>query len=305
MFSPPGFAQRLTATSLGCLVYDTAGPLLAEPSEPPSEPLVFLHGFGGGSSSFEWSKVTPAFTPHYRVVAPDLLGWGRSDHPERRYTVQDYVTTISEFLEQVGPPAAVVASSLVGALTVQVAVARPELFSRLILICPSGLSDFDEDFSQSLIAKIAGVPLLDRLIYDQLAANALAIRNFLEERQFANPNRVSEEMVQAYLASARQPNAEYAALSFLRGDLCFDLSTFMPKLNVPTVVFWGRQAQFTPLEVGQKLARLSAAVREFCILEDVGLTPHLELPAVTIAALIQALAKLDAPAPTEPTPLVG
>jgi len=46
-----------------------------------------------------------------------------------------------------------------------------------------------------------------------------AVRNFLEQFLFAKSERVSQEMVDAYLASAQQPNAEYAALAFLRGDL--------------------------------------------------------------------------------------
>jgi pimeloyl-ACP methyl ester carboxylesterase len=47
--------------------------------------LVFFHGFGGGSSAYEWSKVYPAFATEYRILAPDLIGWGRSEHPPRNY----------------------------------------------------------------------------------------------------------------------------------------------------------------------------------------------------------------------------
>jgi len=56
---------------------------------------------------------------------------------------------------------------------------------------------------------VISTPLLDRLIY---ALGAEIVRNFLE--QFAKSERVSQEMVEAYLASAQQPNAEYAALAF-------------------------------------------------------------------------------------------
>jgi len=49
-------------------------------------------------------------------------------------------------------------------------------------------------------------------------------------------------MVEAYLASAQQPNAEYAA--FFAGDLYFDLALYI-QLAVPTIMLWGVGAQFT------------------------------------------------------------
>jgi haloalkane dehalogenase len=76
MLTAPGFESATVVTPLGSVAYVTAGPNSED--HPASEPLVFFHGFGGGSSSYEWSLVYPAFTHRYRVLAPDLLGWGRS-----------------------------------------------------------------------------------------------------------------------------------------------------------------------------------------------------------------------------------
>jgi len=56
-------------------------------------------------------------------------------------------------------------------------------------------------------------------VYALGAENEIAVRNFLEQFLFAKSERVSQEMVEAYLASAQQPNAEYAALAFLRETL--------------------------------------------------------------------------------------
>ena len=58
-----------------------------------------MHGLGGGSSAYEWSKVYPAFAAEYRVLAPDMMGWGRSAHPEHSYSPEDYITTIEKFIE--------------------------------------------------------------------------------------------------------------------------------------------------------------------------------------------------------------
>lgn len=292
MFQPLGFEQNSVTTSLGRMVYYTAsGEPWTSDRASDLETLVFLHGFGGGSSAYEWSKVYPAFASEYRVIAPDLIGWGNSAHPERNYQVEDYLTTIGEFLQQTCNGAVtVVASSLTAAFTIRLASDRPELFKSLIVTTPSGLSDFGEDYSRSFFAQLISTPILDRLLYSTGIATSNGIRSFLEQRQFARPNRVYPEIVEAYLESAKQPNAEYAALSFVRGDLCFDLSAYIPKLTIPTAIIWGQKSQFTGPQIGRRFASMNPqAIKVFQQLDDVGLTPQLELPAVTIGLIRQFL----------------
>jgi pimeloyl-ACP methyl ester carboxylesterase len=125
-------------------------------------------------------------------------------------------------------------------------------------------------------------------------ATTTGIRGFLENRQFAHPERVYQEIVDAYLKSAQQPNAEYAALSFVRGDLCFDLSLYIKQLKTPTAIIWGRKSQFTEPEIGRRLASLNPEyIKSFLELDDVGLTPQLELPGVTIGLIRKFLQQLE------------
>jgi len=299
MLVPIGFGQRSIVTSLGRMVYYTADqmPWMRLPTSGSDNlpNLVFFHGFGGGSSAYEWSKVYPAFAAEYRILAPDLIGWGRSEHPQLNYKVEDYITTLIEFLEKTcGSPTNVIASSLTGAIAIRAAIARPDLFKSLILTIPSGLSDFGEDYSRSFFAQIVSTPILDRLLYSTGIATDGGIRSFLEQRQFADASRVYQEIVDAYLESAQQPNAEYAALSFVRGDLCFDLSLYISELTTPTAIIWGEKSKFTGPDIGQRLANLNPkAVKVFQTLEDVGLTPQLEIPAVTIGLIRQYLSLLS------------
>ena len=289
-FQPPGFGIKVVDTSLGSMVYYTPIALpwiVANPEQEELPPLIFLHNFGGGASAYEWSKVYPAFASNYRVMAPDLIGWGQSAHPIRDYQVSDYLTTLAEFLSQVSDsPLPVVASSLTGALVIRLAIERPELFKALFLVCPSGFADFGQDAGRRLPLNVIRIPLLNNLIYTLGATNEAAVSNFLRQFLFANPERVSQEIVEAYLASAQQPNAEYAALAFLRGDLYFDLSLYIPQLTVPTVIFWGEEAQFTRQELGQRLAALNPEVmRGFEVIPETGVLPHLEQPEVIIGLL--------------------
>lgn len=296
MYIAPGFEQRSAVTDIGTIAYVAPQPEFWPVPANPDQTLVFIHGFGGGSSSYEWSQVYPAFAADCRVIAPDLPGWGNSDHPERNYQVEDYETAIIQLLQTIAPQGSVViASALTAAIMVRVAVHRPDLVQCLILVTPAGLSDFGKDFQQGFLPQVLRVPWLDRALYQVAIANAAGIQSFLTQRQFANPDLVTPEMVSAYLESATQPNAEYAALSFVRGELCFDLAQWMPQLTVPTVMLWGEKAQFTEVELGERLAALNpGAVKHFEVVQNVGLTPQLEQPGVTIALIRKSLKILPA-----------
>jgi pimeloyl-ACP methyl ester carboxylesterase len=281
-FQPPGFVQQIIDTSLGAMVYYSS----VTECDRKLPPLIFLHSFGGGASAYEWSKVYPAFTDNYRVIAPDLIGWGESAHPVRDYGVEDYLTTIAEFISLVCTQRAiVVASSLTAALTIRLATSRPDLFKALVLVSPSGFDDFGQGAGRRIPLQVINIPLLDRLIYTLGAENEIAVRNFLQRFLFANPRRISPEIVQAYLASAQQPNAIYAALAFLRGDLYFDLSLYIQRLTTPTFMLWGESAQFTDIKLGRRLAQLNSSSIQLQGIAGAGVLPHLEMPEVVIGLL--------------------
>jgi len=297
MFIPRGFGEGSIATRLGKMIYYTAQ---GEPwdQDPSKEKLIFLHGFGGGSSAYEWSKVYPAFAAEYQILAPDLIGWGRSDHPARRYQAEDYIAIIREFMEQTcQTPTTVIASALTAAFAIRAAIERPDLFKSLIVTTAAGLAEFGQDYRQSRFARFAqgvNLPFLNRVLYRIAVENRFGIRSFLAQRQFANSARIYPEMVEAYLQSAQRHNGEYAALSFVRGDLCFDLSQYITALTVPTAIIWGKGSQFTRPQVARQLAEMNPqAIRQVYYLDDVGFTPQLEQPAITIGLIRKLLPLLE------------
>ena len=287
-FKPPGFGSKFIHTSLGAMVYYTQ---ISNPWENTKNqdlpPLLFLHNFGGGASAYEWSKIYPAYASTYRILAPDLIGWGKSAHPVRDYQIEDYLTTILEFISQTcDQPVTVIASSLTAAFTIRLAVTYPDLFNALFLVCPAGFNDFGEGAGRRLPLSLINTPLVDNLIYALGAENEIAVRNFLQSFLFAKPERVTQEMVSAYLSSAQKYQAKFAALSFLRGNLYFDLSLYIQQLQVPTVMLWGENAQFTNMQLGRRLANLNTeAIQGFHEIPDTGILPHLEIPAVVIGIL--------------------
>ncbi|MFQ4139519.1 alpha/beta fold hydrolase [Nodosilinea sp. PGN35] len=293
MFIPPGFIQRSVALRLGTVTYIEADADFWPAPPSSAVPLLFVHGFGGGSSSYEWSKVYPAFAAH-PVLAPDLIGWGDSDHPDRPCTTDDYLALLGDLIDQLCPaPPLVIASSLSGAMMVRAAVEQPERLRGLFLVAPAGLADFGQDPSRSPINQIVKLPVIDQLLYRGAIATAEGIRLFLAQRQFADDSKISDDIVAAYLKSAQQPNADVAALAFVRGDLSFDLAPYLPRLTTPTVLLWGEAAQLTDVALGRRLAALNPnAIRRFEVLPGVGLTPQLEQPGVTVGLIQQWLSEL-------------
>ncbi|NJL80294.1 MAG: alpha/beta hydrolase [Richelia sp. RM2_1_2] len=285
-FQPPGFGHKIIQTSLGTMVYytQTAAPWDINENLPP---LIFLHNFGGGASAYEWSKVYSAFAQTHRIIAPDLIGWGESSHPVRNYQVNDYITTIGEFIKQTCQESVtVIGSSLTAALTIRLAIQQPQLFKTLFLSCPSGFDDFGQSSGRRLPLEVINTPILDSLIYKLGAENEFAVRNFLQSFLFAKPARISSEIVQVYLASAQQPDAKFAALAFLRGDLYFDLSLYIKQLTVPTTIVWGEKAQFIDMNLGKRLADLNPnTIQNFHPIPDTGVLPQLETPEIVIGLL--------------------
>ena len=294
-FQPPGFEQRVTETALGVMAYYTQAAIAPRPPSKPiadvdtlePETLVCLHSLGGGSSAYEWSKVYGALAEDYRVVAPDLVGWGQSAHPAHNYATEDYQAIIGHLLESVThPPTLVAATSLTAGVVVRLAIDRPKLFKGLFLISPSGNDDFGVGYPYSLPAILAGTPGVDRLLYQLGAANETAVTQFLANFLFARPERITREIVQAYLAGTQQPNAEYSALASLRGDICFDLSRYIGQLTVPTTLVSGASARFNRPNKTKRLAALNPrAIQAVHIVPDVGVLPHVEQPAVVVGLL--------------------
>ena len=64
------------------------------------EPIVFLHG--NPTWSYLWRNVLPHVSPHGRCIAPDLIGYGRSDKPDIEYRWSDQAKYVEEFFRKLG-----------------------------------------------------------------------------------------------------------------------------------------------------------------------------------------------------------
>lgn len=104
-------------------------------------PLVLLHGLA--SSARYWEPLVAPLAERYRVIAPDLLGFGRSPKPfSSTYSVQEHLDALLTMLERrVDGPVTLVGHSMGSLLALHLAVVRPDVVDRLILVSLPAVGD--------------------------------------------------------------------------------------------------------------------------------------------------------------------
>src|SRR3954451_20010447 len=117
---------------------DIGGPVhyvdFGGPDDAPA--VVLVHGLGG--SHLNWDLFAPLLTPHARVWALDLPGFGRSEPGARKASVAANAAALHRFLDEVvGEPAVLVGNSMGGMLSILTTGERPEAVTGLVLLDPA------------------------------------------------------------------------------------------------------------------------------------------------------------------------
>src|SRR5438067_2107263 len=116
-----------------CVSYRTAG-------EGPV--VLLIHGIAG--SSEQWIDSMSLLAEGHTVIAPDLLGHGRSAKPRGDYSLGAYAAGLRDLLVALGHrKATVVGHSLGGGIALQFSYQFPERSARLVLVSSGGLEVFD------------------------------------------------------------------------------------------------------------------------------------------------------------------
>ena len=212
-------------------------------------PVVLLHGSGPGVSAWtNWKRVIPVLAKDFRVIAPDMAGFGYTErNPALRYDIKLWVKHLVALLDALGiAKANLVGNSFGGSLSLAAAARFPDRFDRLVLMgtpcdkfvmTPGLRAGWDYRPSrEAMRATMAYFPYDPAAITDEL----------VEDRYAASLIPGAQEGLRKLLV---EPNAE--------GDT--ELSG-MPEMVVagidhPTLVLHGREDKVIPVEMGLKLGR--------------------------------------------------
>ncbi len=100
--------------------------------------LLLIHGIGDSSDS--WRPVFEELVKHYTVIAPDLLGHGRSEKPRADYSVAGFANGMRDLLSVLEVDrVTVVGHSLGGGVAAQFAYQFPDRCERLVLVSSGGV----------------------------------------------------------------------------------------------------------------------------------------------------------------------
>ncbi|NLP64846.1 alpha/beta fold hydrolase [Paraburkholderia sacchari] len=216
------------------------------------ETVVFIHGSGPGASGYSNFKGNyPVFANEgFRVLVPDLPGYGLSSKPDDVEYVLDYfVGVLREFLDALDVTRCVlVGNSLGGAIALKYALDRPEAVQRLILMGPGGLEEREvyfqmegiqrmmSDFATGVLDREGMRRLLSILVYDPVHVTD----ELLDERV-----PVCEMQPKSVLATMRVPN----------------LVERLHEIRCPVLGFWGSDDKFCPASGALKVLERCADTR--------------------------------------------
>lgn len=228
------------------------GVRLAYRDRGSGEPVVFLHGTP--SHSFIWREVVPEIErAGHRVVLFDLLGYGRSERPLTRDTsVRGQVDVLQALLQHLGIDRfSLVAHDIGGAIAQLLATAAPERVHRLMLIDTVSYDSWPSDTWQAIIRdhlqNYAAMPAdeFEAMLTRQLRMTV------------ANPDRMSGQVLEAYLAPHR--SALGRASFFEHQVRHYDSSPTqqvvpaLARLTMPVRLLWGAQDTWQPLTYAKRL----------------------------------------------------
>jgi pimeloyl-ACP methyl ester carboxylesterase len=241
--------------------------------------LVLLHGIT--STSEAWREVMPRLAERYTVVAPDLIGHGRSAKPRGDYSLGAHAAGVRDLLALLGfESGTVVGHSLGGGIAMQFSYLFPEYVERMALISSGGLGQEVHPLLRA--ATLPGsewvLPLLARewSVRAGDAVRSVAAKIGVQ----AGPDIA--EFARGY-ASLVNNGAREAFIDTMRsvigpdGQKVSALDRLYLADQIPTLIIWGADDPVIPVAHGRRAHEIVAHSR-YVEIENSGHWPMLDTP---------------------------
>ncbi|EHN13037.1 2-hydroxy-6-oxo-6-phenylhexa-24-dienoate hydrolase [Patulibacter medicamentivorans] len=222
-------------------------------------PVVLLHGGGPGASGLSnYSRNVDALAERFRVIVPDLPGYGRSTKGvDRSDPFGHLADAIRDLLDALGiEQASLVGNSYGGACALRLALDTPERVSKLVLMGPGGVGTtraLPTEGLSHLFGYYGGDgpsrEKLETFIRQYLVHDGAAVSDaVIDERYRAS---IDPEVVAS--PPLRRPSGLFALRTLWRMDFTRDRR--LARLATPTLVIWGAEDKVNRPSGGSALAR--------------------------------------------------
>jgi len=227
--------------------------------------LILLHGMG--ASAERWSRVIPTLSRDYRIIAPDIIGFGYSDKPAVEYTMDFFVDFVKLFLDNLGiSKASIIGSSLGGHIATEFAIRFNHMVEKLVLVSPAGMMRKSS-------------PTLDRYIMSALYPEHQRVYEAFSEMVY-DSNTINQEILMDFINRMSLPNAKYAFMSTLLGiRYAPDLRGRLSSITAPTLLMWGENDTTIPLAEYSNQYNGIPNMEEIVVIKNCRHIPHVEKPA--------------------------
>ena len=205
--------------------------------EGSGSPLVLLHGLG--SSSQDWEYQVPELSRHYRVIAPCLRGFGRSEKPHGAHSVKTWSEDVVALLNYLDLGAVhLLGFSMGGAISFQTAADHPQLLRSLTIL--NSQPSFELDHGSKHLMVLSRIGMAHTLGMPRMA-------RFVARRMFPHPEQ-SDLQAQMIARHSTNDRASYvAAVNALAG---WTVADEIHRIQHPTLVL-AADRDFTPLSEKQ------------------------------------------------------
>lgn len=250
----------------------------------PAAPVMFLiHGFL--SSTFVWSKVfLELVDAGFRVIAPDLIGYGYSAKPRNfEYTIESQARVIAGLIERLRcEGATLIGSSFGGAIAATVALNRPELASKLILV---GAVSNNEPKRHRLM-RLVRTPVVGDIVSPLLAGSRRLLRARMKRIADRHQTALDEFRVDARFLPLRAAGTHRAIIRTVRNWDAERIEREAHLIRQPTLLVWGDNDPDVPLRDGKRLQELMKNAR-LIVFKDCGHHPQEEYPGAFSEAVLK------------------
>jgi pimeloyl-ACP methyl ester carboxylesterase len=241
--------------------------------------LLLIHGIGNSLET--WAAQIEDLSRDHTVIAPDLLGHGRSDKPRADYSVAAYANGMRDLISVLGVDrVTIVGHSLGGGVATQFAYQYPERCERLVLVGSGGVSRALHPVLRLLTAPASEQALACLQLPGARPTTALFFRLM---RVLGNDLSLDHTEMMSMFEALRDGISRKAFLRTLRAavDLQGQVVTMLDRCyltaGMPTLLVWGQRDPVIPIEHGA-LAHAAMPGSRLVVFENAGHFPHRSEP---------------------------